>query len=138
MKPSQVNIVKMMIPKVSIALLHVNDTVRQGLEVMRYHGYTAIPVVDDKEGYLGSVTEGDFLRHILTTGKSDLKSHEQYRIGEIFRKDFCKPLPIYAPLNELVSVSFEQNFIPIVDDRNSFCGIVTRRSLIEALYLDEF
>ena len=138
MKPSQVNIVKMMIPKVSIALLHVNDTVRQGLEVMRYRGYTAIPVVDDKEGYIGSVTEGDFLRHILTTGKSDLKSHEQYRIGEIFRKDFCKPLPIYAPLNELVSVSFEQNFIPIVDDRNSFCGIVTRRSLIEALYLDEF
>lgn len=138
MKPSQVNIVKMMIPKVSIVLLHVNDTVRQGLEVMRYHGYTAIPVVDDKEGYIGSVTEGDFLRHILTTGKSDLKSHEQYRIGEIFRKDFCKPLPIYAPLNELVLVSFEQNFIPIVDDRNSFCGIVTRRSLIEALYLDEF
>ena len=27
----------------------------------------------------------------------------------------------------------QQNFVPIVDDRGCFCGIVTRRSVIAAL-----
>ena len=29
------------------------------------HGYTAVPVLNDQEQYIGSVTEGDFLRHLL-------------------------------------------------------------------------
>ena len=61
----QVNIARIMIPKVSVAAVHADDTVRQGLEIMKYHRYTSIPVLDAQDVYLGSVTEGDFLRHIL-------------------------------------------------------------------------
>ncbi|MDO5399752.1 MAG: CBS domain-containing protein [Eubacteriales bacterium] len=134
MDQSQVNIAMMMLPKVSTVVLCETDTVRQGLEVMRHHGYTAIPVLDKAGAYLGSVTEGDFLRHLIATGTTDFKMQEQYQIREIFRRNFCKPLPICAPLSELVAVSLEQNFIPIVDDRSCLCGIVTRRSLIAYLY----
>ena len=86
---SLVNIAKIMIPKISIALVHADDTVRQGLEKMRHNGYTSVPVLDKDEVYLGSVSEGDFLRHILSTGSTDLKFHEKYKIGDIFRKNFC-------------------------------------------------
>ena len=72
------NIAKLMIPKVSTAFLHENDTVRQGLERFTIHGYTAIPVLNEREQYIGSVTEGDFLRHLLMTGSTDLKAQEQY------------------------------------------------------------
>ena len=51
------NIAKLMIPKVSTAFLHENDTVRQGLERFTIHGYTAIPVLNEREQYIGSVTE---------------------------------------------------------------------------------
>lgn len=132
---SHVNIAKIMIPKISIALLHSDDTVRQGLELLRRKGYTAVPVLDERGTYLGSVTEGDFLRHMLAVGSTDLKEHENYKISEIFRRNFCKPLQIYAPLQELIDTALEQNFVPIVDDRNCLCGIVTRRSII--LYLAE-
>ena len=57
----QVNIARIMIPKVSVAAVHADDTVRQGLEIMKYHRYTSIPVLDAQDVYLGSVTEGDFL-----------------------------------------------------------------------------
>lgn len=83
---SQVNIARIMIPKISVAAVHANDTVRQGLEIMKYHRYTSIPVLDGQDVYLGSVTEGDFLRHILATGTTEMKAHEKYRISEIFRQ----------------------------------------------------
>ncbi len=129
------NIAKIMIPKVCTVFLHENDTVRQGLEVMKRHGYTAIPVLDGNERYIGCITEGDFLHHILTVGTVNLKEHEKYRIGGLIRRDFCPPLDIQADLRRVTDALLRQNFVPIVDDRNTLCGIVTRRSLL--LYYSE-
>lgn len=67
------NIAKIMIPKISTVFLHEKDTIRQGLERFMVHGYTAVPVLNDQEQYIGSVTEGDFLRHLLVCQTTDLK-----------------------------------------------------------------
>lgn len=90
------NIAKLMIPKLYTAFLHENDTIRQGLECFTHHGYTAIPVLNEHEQYIGSITEGDFLRHVLATGTTDLKAQERYRIKGLVRRDFCPALPIDA------------------------------------------
>ncbi len=127
------NIAKLMIPKVSTAFLHENDTIRQGLERFTIHGYTAIPVLNDREQYIGSVTEGDFLRHLVKTGTTDWKAQEQYRIKSILRRDFCPPLSIDASPEEVVSAILNQNFVPIIDGRGTLCGILTRKSVIEYL-----
>lgn len=129
------NIAKLMIPKVYTAFLHENDTIRQGLECFTIHGYTAIPVLNEREQYIGSVTEGDFLRHVLVTGTTDLKAQEQYRIKSIVRRDFCPALPIDADGAEVVAATLDQNFVPIVDGRGTLCGILTRKSVIK--YLSE-
>lgn len=129
------NIAKIMIPKVSTVFLHENDTVRQGLERFRRHGYTAVPVLNAQEQYVGSVTEGDFLRHLLASGTIDRKAQERSRIGDIVRKDFSPALTIDAGYSEMVAAVLNQNFVPIVDGRNTLCGILTRRVVI--CYLDE-
>ena len=36
------NIIKLMIPKINVAYVNSNDTVRQGLEKLRAHGFTAV------------------------------------------------------------------------------------------------
>lgn len=129
------NVAKIMIPKVSTVFLHETDTVRQGLERFSRYGYTAIPVLNEKEQYVGSVTEGDFLRHLLAVGTTDMKTQERYRIGQVLRKDFCPALPIDAGYSEMVRSVLNQNFVPIVDGRGALCGILTRRAAIQ--YLDE-
>ena len=129
------NIAKLMIPKLYTAFLHENDTIRQGLECFTIHGYTAIPVLNEREQYIGSVTEGDFLRHVLATGTTELKAQEQYRIKSIVRRDFCPALPIDADGAEVVAATLDQNFVPIVDGRGTLCGILTRKSVIK--YLSE-
>lgn len=129
----RINIAGIMLPKVSTVYINDTDTVRQGMEVFRRYGYTAIPVVSQDGRYLGSVTEGDFLRHVCNVGSTDLREMEKYRISDIFRPDFCPALPIDANIDEVVSVALKQNFIPIVDSRGCLSGMVTRQSLIRCL-----
>ncbi len=127
------NIAAIMIPKISTVFFHENDTIRQGLERFRVHGYTAVPVLNDQEQYIGSVTEGDFLRHLLSVQTTSLYVLEQSRIESIVRRDFCPALSIDASLKQVISAALNQNFIPIVDSRNILCGILTRRIVIKYL-----
>ncbi len=125
------NIARIMIPKIYTAFLCENNTVRQGLEKFSRYGYTAVPVIDENGVYYGTVTEGDFLRHIMKIQSTEMKDHEQYKIRDIIRKDFCPSLLIEADRTEVIEAVKNQNFVPIVDGRGVFCGIITRKGVIE-------
>lgn len=127
------NIAKIMIPKVCTVFLSEKQTVRQGLEILTRNGYTAIPVLDANQHYMGCINEGDFLRHILSLGTTDKKALENTRVGELVRRDFCPALNIDADDQEVISSILNQNFVPIVDGRNTLCGILTRRGVIAHL-----
>ena len=122
-----------MIPKISAAYLLENNTVRQGLEKFNRYGYTAVPVLDENGVYAGTVTEGDFLRHIMKIKSVEMKDHESYLIKDIIRKDFCPSLHIAAEQKDVIVAVSNQNFVPIVDGRGVFCGIITRKGVIESL-----
>ena len=86
--------------------------------------------IDEAGGYVGSVSEGDFLRHVMAVGTTELRAHEQYRIASLVRRDFCPPLSIEAEDATVIEAIMNQNFVPIVDDRGALCGILTRRAVI--------
>ena len=127
------NIAKIMIPRACTVFLNEKQTVRQGWEVMTRNGYTAIPVLDAEQHYIGCVSEGDFLRHILDTGSLDKMEMENHRVRELVRRDFCPPLSIDADEGDVIRATLNQNFVPIVDSRNTLCGILTRRGVITHL-----
>ena len=127
------NIAKIMIPRACTVFLNEKQTVRQGWEVMTRNGYTAIPVLDADQHYIGCVSEGDFLRHILSTGSLDKLDMENHRVRELVRRDFCPPISIDADETEVITSALNQNFVPIIDSRNTLCGILTRRGVIAYL-----
>ena len=127
------NIAKIMIPRACTVFLNEKQTVRQGWEIMTRNGYTAIPVLDAEQHYIGCVSEGDFLRHILDTGSLDKMEMENHRVRELVRRDFCPPLSIDADEGDVIRATLNQNFVPIVDSRNTLCGILTRRGVITHL-----
>lgn len=127
------NIAKIMVPKISTVFLHERQTVRQGWEVMTRGGYTAIPVLDDEQRYIGSVTEGDFLRYVFSVESLDKLDMEKHRVGDLVRREFCPSISIDAGEEEVIAASLNQNFVPVVDSRNTMCGIITRRGVIAYL-----
>ena len=127
------NIAKIMIPKVCTVFLNEKQTVRQGLEILTRNGYTAIPVLDADQHYIGCINEGDFLRHMISLHTTDRKELEKHRIGDLVRRDFCPALNINADETEVIEAILNQNFVPIIDGRNTLCGILTRRGVIAYL-----
>ena len=134
------NIAKIMSPKPVTMVLPQENTAGSVLKTMCQNGHPAIPVLDGQGGYVGCVTEGDFLRHILAVNSTDKKKLEQTKIRDIMRSDFCPAVSIRATFQEVMDLAMEQNFVPVVDDRNALCGIVTRRNLLGAVgknYVDQ-
>ena len=129
------NLLFLLHPKSTVAYLISNVTVRQGLEKMRAHGYTAIPVIDPQGGYIGTVSEGDFLHAVCDNCiGTDLKPLEKINISDIMRNKRDKAVTVNAKMDELLLLIMQQNFVPVVDDRNTFIGIVTRRDIIKYFY----
>ena len=125
------NIAFFLKPKSQVAYLHAGNTLRQGLEKMRRHGFTAVPVIAKDGSYLGSVSEGDFLRRILELGTVENAVMEAVRIDDIVDADRHPPVRITATMEDLLYRALEQNFVPVIDDRGAFMGIVTRHDILQ-------
>ena len=130
------NVFMLLIPRVDVCVLHDTDTLRQGLEKMRFHGYTALPVISADGQFVGCVNEGDFLWHLLRYG-GDMKAQEQFLVRDILRPELNPAVDSTVTMNELLERAMSQNFIPVVDDRNCLCGIVTRRRVIRAMLVEQ-
>ncbi|MGN0441662.1 MAG: CBS domain-containing protein [Acutalibacteraceae bacterium] len=128
------NIIMLLKPKCDVAYIYETNSIRQGLEKMRYHGYTAIPVIAKNGEYVGTVNEGDFLWHILDSNDCSLKKQENYTVKDILRKGWNPPVTITTPIETLLLRVMDQNFVPVIDDRGVFMGIITRSDIIKYYY----
>ena len=93
--------------------------------------FTAVPVIAKDGSYLGSVSEGDFLRRILELGTVENAVMEAVRIDDIVDADRHPPVRITATMEDLLYRAQEQNFVPVIDDRGAFMGIVTRHDILQ-------
>ncbi|UUZ82538.1 CBS domain-containing protein [Paenibacillus sp. P26] len=55
------NIAFFLVPKEEVIYLSPHHTMRQALERMEYHRYSAVPLIDENGRYVGTITEGDLL-----------------------------------------------------------------------------
>ena len=122
-------------PKSEVCYLKDHMPLALALNEMRRSGYTSVPVIDREGNYVGAVSEGDFLcalaqtdgEHLRLASSNDI---EGKRVRDILRPDRNPSGRIDEPAEALVSRTTGQNFVPIVDDRGVFIGIVTRRNVI--------
>lgn len=125
------NIAFFLVPKKDVIYLPLEGTMRQALEKMEYHRYTAVPLIDREGKYAGTITEGDLLWKLKNTPGLRFKDTEKILLKDIPLRVKNSPVGINAKIDDLLSLAIEQNFIPVVDDNNVFIGIVRRREIIE-------
>ena len=106
-------------------------TVRQALEKMEQAGYAALPILSKRGEYRGTVTEGDLLWALKNLCYMDIRQAEARRIMEISRRRDNVPVRVTTGMHDLVQRASSQNFVPVVDDKDAFIGIVTRGNIIK-------
>ena len=126
------NILFFLTPKAMCAYLHDDYTIRQALEKMEAAGYAALPILNRHGEYKGTLKEGDLLWALRNMCDMDLKQAECKKIMDISRRKDNVPVTVSTSMQELGERASYQNFVPVVDDKNAFIGIVTRRAIIKS------
>lgn len=128
------NIAFFLTPKSEVVFEESTATMRQAMERMEYHRYTAIPIINDKGMYIGTLTEGDLLWKLKNTPDLDFQNTSKVKISDILMHMVNKPVCIDSNIEDLVATSINQNFIPVIDDNNIFIGIIKRSDIITYFY----
>ena len=125
------NILFFLTPKAMCAYIEADDTLRQAMERMERSGYSALPVLDKNGKYCGVVTEGDLLWTVKRVCGLDLRQTEEHSISEIQHRRAVQPVRVDTRVEDLISVAADQNFVPGIDDKGDFIGIVTRSRILK-------
>ena len=125
------NILFFLTPKALCAFVYDDFTIRQALEKMESAGYAALPILSKHGEYRGTLTEGDLLWALKNMCYMDMRQAEARRIMEISRKKDNVPVRVTTGMQDLVQRASLQNFVPVVDDKDTFIGIVTRGAIIK-------
>ena len=125
------NILFFLTPKSDVAYIYADDTIRQALEKMEHHRYAAVPVLDHSGKYVGTITEGDLLWGIKNQYNLNLKAAEDVPVSVIRRRADYQPVSGKSRMEDLIDRALNQNFVPAVDDRGLFIGIITRKDIIK-------
>lgn len=128
------NILFFLRPKSEVAYIYDYHTLRQALEIMEYHKYSSVPILNREGKYVGTITEGDLLWSLKKRNLLNLKDAEDVSIMKIERRMDYLSVSAESDMEDLIERAMEQNFVPVVDDQGHFIGIITRRDIIGYCY----
>ncbi len=125
------NILFFLTPKAMCAFLYDDYTIRQALEKMESAGFSSLPILNKRGEYRGTLTEGDLLWALKNICYMDMRQAEAHRIMTISRSKAYIPVRVTTNMYDLVDRAKSQNFVPVVDDKDAFIGIVPRSAIIK-------
>lgn len=127
------NIAFFLLPKDQTIYLTETNTMRQALERMEYHRFTAVPILDGEGRYVGTLTEGDLLWHLKSSPNLSFDNCHRVPISAIPKRMNVEPIRIYGVVEDLYTKAVHQNFVPVIDDQDIFIGIIRRSDIINHL-----
>lgn len=130
------NIFSILTPKSQTEFIEYDSTIRQALETFDYHKFSVVPLIDDEGRYVSTLSEGDILRYIKNEAKFNIEIAESVKINTIAKYRTYKAITIDSKMDEVLALAMNQNFVPIVDDRGMYIGIIKRKDIIEC-YIKE-
>lgn len=125
------NIAFFLTPKEELVYEDLDATMRQALEKMEYHRYTAIPLINKRGKYVGTLTEGDLLWKIKNHPDRTYIDTSKVSVKDIERRVNNKAVKITSNIEDLFSLIVNQNFVPVVDDNGVFIGIIKRSDILD-------
>jgi len=129
--PPGMNVAFFLIPKSQVVWVQASDPLMTALERMTESGYTAVPVLDAEGKCTGVLTEGDIMRVLMDTGAYWRGVFRRTLVLDVNKRRTYLSVSIDAGVETLIARAINQNFVPVVDDREVFIGIVPRKPIIE-------
>lgn len=126
------NILFFLTPKSDVSFIYDDITVLEALNMIRESGHSSLPLIDREGHYRGTLTEGDFLWDIIDVHNNTPPiALQSLPVSQLRRRITYKAVNINENIDDLLTTVYAQNFVPIIDDRRIFIGIVTRQDIMK-------
>jgi CBS domain-containing protein len=126
-----VDIKSFLYPKNEVSYLTTSSNMKEALDKLEACHYTAIPILDDKGAYFGTLSEGDLLWKMKATPGLGFDTMHEIPVVSIKKRMKIECVAIGADLDDMLALAADQNFVPVVDDDRVFLGIIRRKDIIE-------
>lgn len=124
------SIIQLITPKKATHFILNTSTIRQALEKFDAHKFSVVPLLDKDGHYAGTLSEGDILRFVKNNANFDIAIAENVLVKDIEHYRPYKCLKIDATIEEVYALALDQNFVPLVDDRDFYIGIIKRKDVL--------
>ena len=125
------NILFFLTPKASCTCVYDDYSVRQAMERIEKTSYTSLPIISRDGKYCGTLTEGDLLWALKDRCGMDMKAAESCNIMEIVHRCDNAPVSVTTDIEDLMHKATDQNFVPVIDDKQDFIGLVARKAIVQ-------
>lgn len=122
-----------MTPAEDLITVRSNHTLKEALDIILEEGFLSLPVVDG-DIFIGYISKMYIYEKFIESGDTDFKTFLQEEVKYYAFMDM-EPVGDSTYVEEAAEAFFRNNvmFIPVVDRRNRFQGIVTQKSLFEVV-----
>jgi CBS domain-containing protein len=123
---------RLLTPRNEVITIEPGATLGEAYRLLAANRLGAIPIVDARGRYAGAITEGDILSSIASSEDTFAEHVRRWRVEDIPRRLKNVPVRIDATVEELLGRAASQSFVPVLDDREVFVGIVRRDAVLTA------
>ena len=127
------NILFFLTPKSKIKSIVSNMSIRQVLEIFEHYRYTVLPIIDENGCFIKTINEGDLLYYVKNNLKFNVNEYNNINVLEVPTYRSYTAINVLEPMDALINMAMDQNFVPVVDDKGVFIGIITRKSILSYL-----
>ncbi|WNR46977.1 CBS domain-containing protein [Paenibacillus roseipurpureus] len=121
-----------LLPKEKVSYLTTSASMQEAIERLEACHYTAIPMIDEKGKYVGTLSEGDLLWKLKYTPDLTFVNMNEIAVTDIRTRIYNECVAINAHMEDMLALAADQNFVPVVDNERDrqFLGIIRRKDII--------
>jgi CBS domain-containing membrane protein len=123
-------------------------TLTNAWTLLRKHKFSMLPVVNDQQELMGVISTVDFLKHISSPNYSGLLGHlnsmlsarkHGRQVNRLVEDLMTTDVTVVKDIDHIVALVpllsiVGLHHIPVLNDQQKLCGIITQSDLISALY----
>lgn len=121
---------RFLLSKDKVKYIPSSATMREAMDLLEENHYSAVPIIDEKGRYVGTLSEGDLLWKLKNTFNFNLEMMSDVSLSSIKRYRHNESVVIDADMEDMLTLAADQNFVPVTDHDGIFLGIIRRRDII--------
>lgn len=120
-----------LIPGDKVASVQEDNPLTHAFLILTKVRYSKIPVLDGQSHLLGLLTMPMITDKMIELDDISQRPLQQLKVKDVMQTDF-DTIRNDADMDDVLHLLVDNPFVPVVDQDNVFCGILTRREMMKA------